>query len=108
MAFMKGNPRFIEPNLSANLAITDRFRSLAADIGVAASSLAIAWLTHQGDHVLPIPGTRHRAHLSELAKGGSLDLTDADLARIDEVLPIGWAHGERYSAGQWVGPEKYC
>lgn len=108
MAFMKGNPRFIEPNLSANLAITDRFRSLAAEMGVAAGSLAIAWLTHQGDHVLPIPGTRQRSHLSELAIGGGLDLTDADLARIDEVLPIGWAHGERYSAGQWVGPEKYC
>lgn len=108
MDFMKVNPRFIEPNLSANIAITVKFRELASEMGIAAGSLAIAWLTHQGDHILPIPGTRHVSHLSELAKGGSLELTEDDLKRIEEVLPIGWAHGDRYSAGQWNGPERYC
>lgn len=108
MDFLKGNPRFMEPNLSANIALTDKFRELAAEMGVAASSLAIAWLTHQGDHVLPIPGTRHVTHLRELAKGGELDLTPDDLRRIEQVLPVGWAHGDRYSVGQWNGPEKYC
>lgn len=108
MDFMKVNPRFIEPNLSANLAINAEFRALAADRGVAAASLAIAWLTHQGDHILPIPGTRNIDHLREVAEGGALDLSTEDLARIDQVLPIGWAHGDRYSVGQWAGPEKYC
>ena len=108
MDFMKVNPRFIEPNLSANIAITVKFRELASEMGIAAGSLAIAWLTHQGDHILPIPGTRHVSHLIELAKGGSLELTEDDLKRIEEVLPIGWAHGDRYSAGQWNGPERYC
>ncbi len=106
--FLKGNPRFNEPNLSANLALNAKFCALASDMGVAAATLAIAWLAHQGEHVLPIPGTRHVAHLRELAAGGSMDLTAEDLARIEEVLPIGWAHGDRYSLGQWVGPEKYC
>lgn len=108
MDFLKVNPRFQEPNLSANLAINAKWRALAADMGVPAASLAIAWLTHQGDHILPIPGTRNIAHLKELARGGAMDLTAEDLARIEEVLPIGWAHGDRYSVGQWVGPEKYC
>lgn len=108
MDFMKVNPRFIEPNLSANLAFNAKFRALAADMGMAAASLAIAWLTHQGDHILPIPGTRNIDHLREVAEGGALDLSPEDLARIDEVLPIGWAHGDRYSVGQWAGPEKYC
>ncbi len=108
MEFMKGNPRFVEPNLSTNVAATANFRQLAADKGVAAGSLAIAWLVHQGDHVLPIPGTRQIAHLREVAEGGTLDLTSDDLDRISEVLPIGWAHGDRYSVGQWNGPEKYC
>ncbi|MGI9524586.1 MAG: aldo/keto reductase [Hyphomicrobiaceae bacterium] len=108
MSFLKVNPRFIEPNLSANIAATTKFRALASEMGVAASSLAIAWLTHQGDHVLPIPGTRHVSHLTELAKGGSLDLSQQDLQRIEGILPIGWAHGDRYSVGQWIGPEKYC
>ena len=108
MNFLKVNPRFIEPNLSANNAIAAKFRELASEMGVAASSLAIAWLTHQGDHILPIPGTRRVSHLSELAKGGSLDLREDDLKRIEAVLPIGWAHGDRYSVGQWNGPERYC
>ncbi len=106
--FLKVNPRFNEPNLSANLALNAQFCALAADMGVAAATLAIAWLAHQGEHVLPIPGTRHVTHLRELAAGGALDLTPEDLARIEQVLPIGWAHGDRYSLGQWVGPEKYC
>ncbi len=108
MDFLKVNPRFNEPNLSANLARNAEFRALAADIGVAAATLAIAWLAHQGDHILPIPGTRHVKHLRELAAGGTLDLSAEDIARVLEVLPIGWAHGDRYSVGQWVGPEKYC
>ncbi len=106
--FLKVNPRFQEPNLSANLAKNTEFRGLAADMGVPAAALAIAWLTHQGDHVLPIPGTRDIAHLRQLAQGAAMDLSADDLARIEDVLPIGWAHGDRYSEGQWVGPERYC
>lgn len=108
ITFLKGNPRFIEPNLSANLAYTAKFKALAADMGVAAASLAIAWALHQGDHVLPIPGTRKISHLRELAAGGELDLTSEDLARIEAILPVGWAHGDRYSVAQWAGPERYC
>ena len=108
LPFLGGNPRFQEPNLSANLAQTEKFRALAADMGVPAAALAIAWLTHKGDHVLPIPGTRHVTHLEEAALGGALDLSAEDMAAIDAVLPVGWAHGDRYNEAQWKGPEKYC
>ncbi|MEM7059169.1 MAG: aldo/keto reductase [Pseudomonadota bacterium] len=106
--FLKANPRFMGRNHAENLAITDGFRALAAEMGVAAATLAIAWLVHQGDHILPIPGTRHVKHLEEVAAGGSLDLTVEALARIEAVLPIGWAHGDRYNNTQWMGPERYC
>jgi aryl-alcohol dehydrogenase-like predicted oxidoreductase len=106
--FMKGNPRFIEPNYSANIAATDRFRALAADMGEPAAALAIAWLLHQGPHVVPIPGTRSVAHFRELVRGTQINLTPEDLARIETALPVGWAHGERYAPAQWVGPELYC
>ena len=62
----------------------------------------------KGDHVIPIPGTRSAAHLAELLAGAETTLTEADLARIEEVLPVGWAHGDRYNDVQWVGPERYC
>ena len=106
--FLKNNPRFIEPNLSRNIDATSGFRRLAGNLGVKTSSLAIAWLLHQGQHILPIPGTRSTDHLRELAQGVDLTLSPADLDEINNELPVGWAHGDRYSVDQWVGPEKYC
>lgn len=106
--WVASNPRFIEPNFAANLAASDRFRALAAEMGVPTAGLAIAWLQHQGGHVVPIPGTRSVGHFRELVKGCEISLSADDLAAIETVLPVGWAHGDRYSEGQWVGPERYC
>lgn len=108
LQFTRANPRFIEPNYSANIAATDRFRALAAEMGEPAAALAIAWLIAQGEHVVPIPGTKDAGHLAELIRGTELELTADDIAGIEQVLPLGWAHGDRYSESQWVGPERYC
>ncbi len=107
LEFLKVNPRFKQPNYDYNIAATDAFRALAAEMGMPAASLAIAWTLHKGDHVLPIPGTRSTAHFAELVKGAEVVLSDTDVARIEQVLPVGWAYGDRYSAGQWVGPERF-
>lgn len=108
LAFIKPNPRFSVDNYPQNLAITDGFRKLAADMGVPTAGLAIAWILAQGDHIIPIPGTRSVAHFNELLAGTEITLSAEVLARIDQVLPIGWAHGDRYSQDQWIGPERYC
>jgi aryl-alcohol dehydrogenase-like predicted oxidoreductase len=108
VAFFRSNPRFEAGNLAANLALTDGLRALAAEMGTSAAALAIAWLLARSPGVIPIPGTRSVAHLRELAAGAELALDADDLARIEAVLPCGWAHGERYSAAQSVGPEGYC
>ena len=108
LPFLKTNPRFIEPNLSRNVAASAGFRALAMDMGIAASSLAIAWVLHQGAHIVTIPGTRSTDHLKELAKGAEIRLNASDVQAIDLHLPVGWAHGDRYSTEQWAGPEKYC
>lgn len=107
IAFLKANPRFVGSNLERNLEITDKFRALAADMGCPTASLAIGWLLAKGEFVLPIPGTRSIEHLRELVAGCDLNLSESDVRRIEEVLPVGWAHGDRYSASQWVGPEIY-
>lgn len=108
LPFLKVNPRFMAPNHARNLEITDGFRRLAADMGVPAAGLAIAWCLARGDHVVPIPGTRSVTHFRELLAGAEMALSPADMARIEAVLPVGWAHGDRYSDDQWVGPERYC
>lgn len=102
------NPRFQADTYPANIAATDPFRAFAAEQGVSAAALAIAWVLAQGPHVIAIPGTRSTAHFEQLVEGWNLTLTPEQLARIEEILPIGWAYGDRYSTGQWVGPERYC
>ncbi|MDA4845743.1 aldo/keto reductase [Hoeflea poritis] len=106
--FLGQNPRFMEPNLTENLRITEGYRRLAAEMGISAAGLANAWLLTRGDHVIPIPGTRSVDHLRECVSGAELTLTESDLERIEAVLPVGWAHGDRYSDAQWIGPERYC
>ena len=108
IGFLKTNPRFMEPNFSANMATNRAFRTLAADMGISAAGLAVAWTIAQGDHVIPIPGTSSVAHLGELLEGTTRDLTADDLTEIEKVLPVGWCHGDRYNEDQWIGPERYC
>jgi len=106
--FMKTNPRFMGQNYKNNIRITDGLRALAGDLGEPAAALAIAWALARGDHVIPIPGTRNVQHLKELARGAEITLSATDLAAIEQVLPVGWAHGDRYNDDQWIGPDRYC
>ena len=106
--FRRGTPRFTEPNLAANRAKLDEFRALAADLGHAVPALAMAWVLAQGPHVIPIPGTRSPEHLRQWAGAAEITLDAETLARIDAVLPPGWAHGPRYTDAQRVGVESYC
>lgn len=108
LGFLVNNPRFMEPNYSANIAAIAPFQALARDMGLSTAGLAIAWVLAQGPHVLPIPGTRSVDHFAQLLEGADRNLSAQELAAIEQVLPIGWAHGDRYSAVQWTGPERYC
>ena len=108
MGWLKQNPRFTAENLAANVAATAGFRNFANDKGCSAAALAIAWILHQAPHIIPIPGTRSVTHFRQHCAGAKLHLTASDLADIETLLPVGWAHGDRYSTAQWVGPEKYC
>lgn len=106
--FLDGNPRFMEPNLTANLGWIEGFRALAADMGVPTATLAQAWVLAKGEHCIAIPGTRSVAHLHEAAQAAGLVLTPAQVEEIEAVLPLGFAHGDRYSEAQWKGQERYC
>lgn len=106
--FRVGTPRFTEPNFSLNVKQIEAFKALAEDLDTSMIVLAIAWCLARGDHLIPIPGTRSAAHLEECVKGSHFAMTDEIMARIDAVLPVGWAHGDRYSRDQWPGVEGYC
>ena len=74
---------------------------------VASAPLAIAWLLHQGCYIITILRTHSLDHLSKLAQGTTLKLSTPDLAVIEQSLQLDWAHGDRYSAAQWIGAGKY-
>lgn len=107
-SFLKYNPRFMEPNFSYNMQKVHEFQAFARELGTTAIVLCMAWVLARGPHLIPIPGTRTATHLEELAAGSDFAMTDEIMDRIEAILPVGWAHGDRYSRAQWKGPEGYC
>jgi len=108
MDIRKSGPRFQPENFATNVEYFDRFRALAADLGISPAGLAIAWVLDQGEHLVPIPGTRTVAHLKEFAQAAGFEMTDEVRGQIDQIMPAGFAHGDRYSDAQTVGIERYC
>lgn len=106
--FRKTNPRFMEPNFSYNRSAVARFADYSRTNGYSPAALALAWVLSRGGHIIPIPGTRSAEHLAEVAQAANLSLSDKAIAEIDAILPVGFAHGDRYSDTQAVGPERYC
>jgi aryl-alcohol dehydrogenase-like predicted oxidoreductase len=90
-------PRFSEENFRRNVVLADRIRELAAEKDATPGQLALAWLLHRGDDIVPIPGTKRRKYLEENAGAADITLTDEDLRRIEEAMPRGSAAGERYT-----------
>ncbi len=105
--FRRGNPRFTEPNFSANLRALEALTTFAKARDMTPGQASLAWVLAQGDHLVPIPGTRYAANVRENAGAAAITLTAADLVDLNHLLPPGFAHGDRYTADQWVGPERY-
>jgi aryl-alcohol dehydrogenase-like predicted oxidoreductase len=92
--FRRRNPRFTGENVEANFALAAKLHELAAEKGVMPAQLAIAWVLAQGEDVVPIPGTKRRSYLEQNAAAVEIELTDEELARIDQEVPS--PAGERY------------
>ena len=97
--FRRTNPRFAGDNFQKNLDLVDAVGAIAADKGVTAAQLALAWVLSQGEDLVPIPGTRRITTLEQNAAAADIVLTSDDLARIEAVFPRGAAAGERYAPG---------
>jgi len=96
--FRKNHPRFQGENFEKNLALVREVEKMAEEKGCTTAQLALAWVLAQGDDIVPIPGTKHVRYLDENIGALEVKLTEADLKRLDEILPPGAAAGERYHA----------
>jgi len=93
--FRRTVPRFTGENLERNLELVETVNAIAAEKEVTPGQLALAWVHAQGDDVVPIPGTKRRLFLEENTRAMEVELTDEDLARIDDEVPA--PAGTRYA-----------
>jgi aryl-alcohol dehydrogenase-like predicted oxidoreductase len=92
--FRKHHPRFQGENFQKNLELVEHVKAIADEKGVTAGQLALAWVLSQGDDIVPIPGTTKVKNLEENIAAAEIELSDDELARLDEV---GVAVGDRYA-----------
>ncbi|MBD8620935.1 aldo/keto reductase [Sphingomonas sp. CFBP 13728] len=92
----RNHPRFQGEAFRKNLDLVAAIGTMAAEKGCTPAQLALAWVLRQGEDIVPIPGTKRRKYLKDNLGALDVDLSAADLARIDEILPPGAAQGTRY------------
>jgi aryl-alcohol dehydrogenase-like predicted oxidoreductase len=92
----RSNPRFQEEALSQNVELADRVRGLAEQRGVTPAQLALAWVHAKGNDIVPIPGTKRPQRLEENAAASEIELSDADVAALDQAVPVDAVVGGRY------------
>lgn len=90
-------PRFQGENFQKNLDVVARVEKIARDRGAPASQIALTWLLHQGEDIVPIPGTKRRRYLEQNAAAAAITLSSDELERIDTAFPKGIASGNRYA-----------
>jgi aryl-alcohol dehydrogenase-like predicted oxidoreductase len=101
--FRRANPRFAGEAFDANRALVERVQALAAERGVTAAQLALAWVLAQGEDVVPIPGTRRVRYLEQNVAAADVRLTDEDLAALAAAVPPEAVAGDRYPDMSSIG-----
>jgi aryl-alcohol dehydrogenase-like predicted oxidoreductase len=104
--YRRQQPRFQGENFQKNLDLVALIERMARKKGCTPSQLALAWLLHQGEDIVPIPGTKRVQYLEDNVGAVGVLLTKDDLHRIDEIAPKGVAAGERYPASSMATVDK--
>ncbi len=96
--FRLTSPRFQGENFDRNQALVDQVRAFADEKHCTPGQIALAWLFHRGQDIVPIPGTKRIKYLEENVGAVNVSLSESDLATIDRIMPPGVAAGTRYDA----------
>ncbi len=95
--FRKSLPRYQLEFAENNRSLAQALAEIAAQKGCTPSQIALAWVLHQGDHIIPIPGTKRRKYLAENAASISIKLTSEELFQIELILAKYPNTGARYN-----------
>jgi len=100
--FRSISPRFSAANIDHNLALVEKLRTIAREIGASVAQVAIAWVAAQGTDIVPLVGARRRDRLTEALGAQAVKLTAAHLAELEQAIPVDAAAGGRYPDSQLV------
>ncbi len=95
--FRRGDPRYQGANFDANVQAAQAVRDVAAARGVTPGQVALAWLLHRGDDIVPIPGTKRRKYLEENVAAAAVQLDAAQIQALDDALAPEKISGPRYN-----------
>jgi aryl-alcohol dehydrogenase-like predicted oxidoreductase len=98
--FRHDDPRYQGENFDANMRAAGAVRDLASRKGVTAGQIALAWVLHKGDDIVPIPGTKHRRYLEENVAAAEIALSTDEMRELDDALSPENVSGPRYSAAR--------
>jgi aryl-alcohol dehydrogenase-like predicted oxidoreductase len=98
--FRSRAPRFQGENLTRNLELVDALRAVAGELGASVAQIAIAWVLSRGEDIVPLIGARTRERLTEALGALELELSDGELATIEQTMPARAAVGDRYPEAQ--------
>ena len=90
-------PRFAPDNYAANLQLLAPYKAIAQEVGCTPSQLALAWLLHKGEHIIPIPGTTREAHLMDDLGAADVTLDASVMARLESLINEKTVTGNRYN-----------
>jgi aryl-alcohol dehydrogenase-like predicted oxidoreductase len=95
--FRRANPRFQGDNFERNLDLVREVERLARARGVTAGQIALMWVLARGEDIVPIPGTKHVKYLEENVAATNVRLSRGEVERLDSMIPVGAAAGDRYA-----------
>jgi aryl-alcohol dehydrogenase-like predicted oxidoreductase len=98
--YRRGDPRFQRENFTANMRAADAVGALATEKSVKPGQIALAWLLHKGDDIVPIPGTKRRSYLEENVAAADIILSKDEMGRLEQALRPEAISGPRYSERQ--------
>lgn len=94
--YRRFSPRFQGENFHKNLLLVQQVQKLAADKGITAGQLALAWVLAQGEHLIPIPGTKQRKYLEENVAALDVSLSPDELRSLEQIFTPQTTAGQRY------------
>jgi len=98
--YRRNDPRYQGANYDANVRAAGAVHEIAAELRARPGQVALAWILHKGEDVVPIPGTKRRQYLEENVAAAGLRLTPEQMKRLDDALAPGKISGERYP--EWM------